>query len=371
MLIGEIPGGVVSLHGPSRLAPAAVLGVREDGWVSLIDTVRESQKVRWAWSGLDNCPAACAGWLTSTVPILYLRDGNVVTLDTRRSRRSGLVVIGEESSTNSGRTPLTECMGMVTREQCLASGLPFVITTSEEGACWWSASTDMQPVFDSHHPWPADGPRAVRGPGAVLPWYNSRGFLKLVQVGSDVLVFLVTRETGGLKLQVQSLGAVPIGSATEYRLISGLSTGGEPGVSFALAHGENLRAVRCRPGRPLEVMSILRCEPGRTITSADFKAGLGLASVASDRGGGSADLFDPRTGGRLWQFETETAVTDVLFTRSGDRLRALYVDTDGAVHLMLIAQAQDDRRNQGSTPSPAAPPPGSPSSPTGRGIALD
>lgn len=369
MLIGEIPGGVVSLHGLSRLTPSAALGMREDGWVSLIDTVRENQKVRWAWSGLDNCPAACAGWLTSTVPVLYLRDGNVVTLDMSRVRRSGLTVIGEESSTNSGRAPMTECMGMVTREQCLVSGLPFVITTSEEGACWWSASTDMQPVFDAHYPWPANCPRAVRGPGSVLPWFNNRGFLKLVQIGSDVQVFLASREPNGLTLRVDLLGSVPIGSSTEYRLISGLSTGGEPGVSFALAHGNNVRAVRCQSGRPLEIMSVLRAEPEHTITSADFKQGLGLATISNARGGGGADLFSQRTGARLWQFETEVAVTDVLFTSSGDRLRALYVDTDGAVHLMLVAQ--EERRNRGSTPPPTTSPAGPSSPPTGRGIALD
>lgn len=364
MLIGEIAGGVVSLQAPSRRTPSSALGLREDGWVALIDTLAQpSSRVRWAWTGISGRPAAvAAGWMTSEVPALLTVGGDVVTLDRSKCRRDGMVVLGEEAC---GRRagPVLESLGMVTRQQCQASGPPFIITVDDAGAYWWSASQDLQPMFDGFFPWPNDAARVVRGPGVVLPWTNSRGFVKLVSSGERSAVFLVTREGSNPVLQVTNLGAVAIGGWSEYRVTGSLPVPGNVGVDFCLACPDRLLLVRLRPGREIETVEVLRAEPGRVITSADLREGCGLASTTGQRGG-TVDVFDPRDGRRLRPFDLDLGVSDVLVTGDGDRTCALAVDTDGGVHLWTVRR---DDRFQGSTPLPEQRPGAS----ARRGLELD
>lgn len=345
MLIGEIAGGVVSLQAPSRRNSPSVLGLREDGWVSLIDVARSDSRVRWAWTGLSgHPPAAAAGWLTTEVPVVLTAEGSVVTLNRAKCRRDGLAVLGEEGCGRRS-APAPESLGMVTRQQCQAGGPPFVVTVDDVGAYWWSASQDLQPIFDSFRAWP-NSEQLVRGPGVVLPWVNAKGFVKLVTLGSDTVVFLVTCDAQNPVLSVTRVGAVTTDGVSEYKALGGLPTPGGVGTDFCLACPDRVLLVRLRPGRPVETVVVVRPEPGRVVTSVDLRNGLGLLSTAG-RGGGTAELFDPASGRRLWQFDLDLGVSDVTLVVERERTCALAVDTDGGVHLWTINRGEG---RQGSTP---------------------
>ena len=89
-MIGEIPGGIVSLSVPSRNSPSTAVGVRDDGWVALID-VRASAaaRVRWAWTTLNRPPAAAAGWMTADVPVVLGVDGRLTKTDVLAAIEAG------------------------------------------------------------------------------------------------------------------------------------------------------------------------------------------------------------------------------------------------------------------------------------------